>query len=246
MKKLILFGALAALIGIIALRSPASPGVRGTPGPEDSQQIVEKFHLEGFSRDGQGMWDLRGEVASVTPDLNVFIQKNVRLTLRKKTIVKADKVLWRNADAKFVTNRPVNVVHEGHRITGVGAVGMPHDEFLQLNRDIRMELQGPILVECAGPFKIYRGQNRAIFLRNVKIRDSKGTLECQRLDAHFDKDAGKIRQLIAYKDVVIRRGSNVSHSDKAIYDTVTQSIRLVGSPKIQMQKNDLPDLKKEL
>ena len=237
----ILFCVFAGIAMVLSLRAtPEKPGRAG--GPESQTQIIERFSLEGFDENGEKFWELEGDVAHVNPDTDVFIEKNVELKIRGTTTIHADKVYWRNKESKFLTRMPVEILHEGHRITGVGAVGRAADEYLQINREIRMRLEGPIDVTCDGPLQIYRGEKRAVFRRNVGIRDSKGTVTAERMDVFFDAATGKATRIEAHGNVVITRGQNVSHSDEAIYDTTTQSIKLVGAPRIDVRESDMKEL----
>jgi len=235
------FLAFAALAMFFSARDrERRPALSGEAGSTD--QVIERFTLEGFDGSGERFWELEGDVAHVWPNTDVFIEKNVKLRIRNTTAIRSDKVLWRNSDSKFMTRMPVEIDHEAHRITGVGAVGRATEEFLQINRDIRMELDGPVLVTCDGPLQIFRAEKRAVFRRGVRIRDTKGTVTADRMDVFFDAETGKATRIVARGSVVITRGRNVSHSDEAVYDTVTQSVKLVGAPRISAHQDDMAEL----
>jgi lipopolysaccharide export system protein LptA len=207
-----------------------------------AEQVIERFSLEGYDGNGDKFWELEGDVAHVSPNSDVFIEKNVTLKIRDTTTIKSDKVYWRNAESQFLTRMPVEIRHEGHLVTGIGAVGRAADEYVQINRNIHMALENGVQVECDGPLQIYRAQKRAVFRRNVKIRDSKGTVDADRMDVYFDPETGRATRIEAKGNVVIHRAENVSHSDEAIYDTETQSIKLIGTPKLTVHEGDLKEL----
>jgi len=52
----------------------------------------------------------------------------------------------------------------------------------------------------------------------------------------FDPDTRKIREIIAIGNVVIERGSDTTHSNRAIYSLETGSVRLEGNPEITLHK----------
>lgn len=213
---------------------PEMPVEAGAEG-----QIVEHFTLEGFQQNGDRVWELVGDSAHVGASSDVFIERNVILSIRGTTTIRGDKVYWRSNRSVLVTNQPVEITHGGHHITGIGALARADEEFIQINQKIRMALEGPVDVSCRGPFQVYRKENRATFWRGVQIVDSRGTVTADRMDVRFDEGEGRISQIIAKGNVVIRRGENRSASDEAVYDTRTQSVRLIGAPKLLIKENDV-------
>ncbi len=199
-------------------------------------QLVENFSLEGYDISGQKTWKLDGELAHIGGGTDVFIEKNVVLSIEDSTKVEMDKVLWKNDVSRFVTNLPVKVIHDKQVAEGIGAMGKVDDDFLQINQNIGMSLKGPILITCRGPFKIFRKENRAIFFRDVMISDTKGTLQSDRLDIFFTEDKRAIEKVVASEGVRIERDGNVSYSQEAIYNTTTQSVKLIGEPSIEIRK----------
>ena len=67
------------------------------------------------------------------------------------------------------------------------------------------------------------------------IRDTHGTLNADRLDVFFDKETDRIRKIVASGSVRIEREGDVSYSNQAIYDAEVQSVKLVGTPKIEIR-----------
>ncbi len=241
MKKIIGMLAFTGILiwGVSRLFSGIGAVPQAGPAVDPEGQVIEHFTLEGFQQNGERLWELVGDTAHVGKATDVFIEKNVILTVRGTTTIRGDKVYWRNNHSVLVTNQPVEITQGGHRIRGLGALARADDEFLQINRKIRMTLEGPIDITCHGPFQIYRKENRAVFWRGVKIVDSRGTVTADRMDLRFDEGEGRITQIIARGNVEIQRGENKSISDQAVYDTRTQSVRLIGAPKILIKEKDL-------
>jgi hypothetical protein len=206
---------------------------------KSEHQEIELFELEGYDAAGKKAWMVKGDMAHVAMDNNIFIEKNVRLTIREETVIEADKVYWRNEAAQFITQLPVRIIHKDQTIEGVGALGKANEEFVQINQDISMLLNGPVSITAKGPAKLFRKQNRAMLYRDVTIRDKKGTLRCDRLEVLFEEEENRIKQVIAKGNVVVHQGVNTSVSDVAIYDTDTQSIKLLGTPKIQIDEKEM-------
>lgn len=244
-KRILLAGILAAAVVFAVTRRPARPAFTPAPaGAEDTAQSVERFTLEGFEPGGGRSWELQGEHARLTGGANVFIEKNVVLKIRGSTVVTTDKVYWDGSKQSFLTRLPVRIEHEGHVIEGIGALGKISEEFLQINRDVRLELRDSIVLTALGPFKIFHKTNRAVFYRDVCVVDKKGTVRAEELEVLFDSKTGQATRLIARKNVRIARGGDLSRSEAAVYDTRTQSVRLVGSPEILFHEDSMESLEK--
>jgi hypothetical protein len=243
MRRLLVAALLAGTVAFVwALRGRMA----GPPAPRPALsgydgQVIEHFTLEGFDEAGEPLWSLAGDVARVRPDLNVFIEKNVRLTVRGAT-VETDRVFWRNTASAFETKMPVHILLELQRVEGMGAHGKLKEEFLQIHQNVRMFLDGPVFVTAWGPMKIFRKERKIVIYRDATIHDSKGTVKAERVDVLYDKDIGKIRELVARGNVRIRRGESESRSQMAIYNTETQSIRLVGEPEVTIDEERVSEL----
>ena len=75
-----------------------------------------------------------------------------------------------------------------------------------------------------------------VFYRHVKAVDDRGVLKANRMDVLFDSEQKKVSQIIATGNVTIERGTDTTHSQRAIYTLATGSIRLEGNPEITMHK----------
>ncbi len=199
-------------------------------------QQLKKFTLTGFDDKGQKFWNLQGESAKIEPGQTIYLDQNVTLRLKDNTIIRTDHVRWSQDGGTMTTHSPVAVDHGTIKVTGVGSMGRPSDSFIQLNRKIRMtDAEGSVLT-CDGPMKIYYNENKMIFYRNVKAVDQRGTLIAKRMDVLFEPGQQKVNQIIASGDVEIIRGTDTTHSQRAIYTVATGSIRLEGNPDITVHK----------
>ena len=89
---------------------------------------------------------------------------------------------------------------------------------------------------CQGPMKIFYKENKMTFYRHVRVEDERGVLKANRMDVLFDPVEKKIDQIIAVGNVTIERGTDITHSQRAIYSLVTGSVRLEGNPEITLHK----------
>jgi lipopolysaccharide export system protein LptA len=199
-------------------------------------QELQKFSLSGFDETGKKFWNLEGDAAKIDPTQTVYLEENVTLRLKDDTVIKTDKVQWSQDRGYLRTDSSVHVDHQSAQIDGRGAVGRPNEGFVQLNRAITMTMSGGTVITCDGPMKIYYNENKLIFYRNVKVVDSRGVLKAKRMDVFFDGQKKDVDRIVAVGNVVIERGTDTTHSRRAIYQTATGSIRLEGDPEIQLHK----------
>ena len=198
-------------------------------------QEVQHFTLTGFDETGKKFWDLDGSGANVNPDQTVYLDDNVTLKLRDNTIVKTSKVTWSQNVSFMTTDAPVVVTREASVIRGRGAIGRPGESFIQINRDIRMTVNASTHLTCQGPMKIFYKENKMVFYRKVRVRDARGVLSANRMDVFLDEHK-KIDKIIAVGNVVIERGTDTTHSQRAVYSLLTGAVRLEGSPEITLHK----------
>lgn len=199
-------------------------------------QRLHKFSLVGFNDAGKKFWKLEGDTAKIDPGQTIFLDQNVVLRLKDDTVIHTDKVRWSPDNATMTTDAPVRVDHEKTVITGRGATGRPNDGFVQLNHDVEMRIHETATVTCLGPMKIFYNQDKMIFLRKVKVKDQRGTLTATRMDVFFDSRKREVNRIVAIGNVVIERGSDTTHSHRAIYLPANGSIRLEGNPEITLHK----------
>ena len=200
-------------------------------------QSLQKFSLTGFDDQGKKFWNLEGDTATIDSGQKVFLDQNVTLKLKDNSIVRTDHVQWSQDGGILRTQAPVFVTHENTEIKGRGAIGRLNDSFIQLNRDIEMLINKTTLLTCQGPLKIYYKENRMIFYRKVKVVDERGVLKANRMDVIIDPVQKKVSQIIAVGNVTIERGTDTTHSQRAIYSVATGSVRLEGNPEITLHKD---------
>ncbi len=200
-------------------------------------QNVQKFSLTGFDEQGKKFWNLEGDTATIDSGQTVFLDQNVTLKLKESTIIKTDHVQWSQDGGILRTHAPVFVTHENTEIKGLGAFGRLNESFIQLNRDIEMLIDQSTLLTCQGPLKIFYKDNKMIFYRKVKVVDDRGVLKANRMDVIIDPVKKKVSQIIAMGNVTVQRGTDTTHSQRAIYSVATGSVRLEGNPEITLHKD---------
>ena len=217
-------------------KSPKLAVSRAEVVHESQNQRLQKFSLTGFDEKGKKFWNLEGDAAKIDPGQTIYLDQNVTLKLKNDTVVRTDHVQWSQNGGTLTTDSEVFVDHQNLKVHGIGALGLPNDSFIQLNRNIQMVINLTTHLECSGPMKIYYKENRMIFYRNVKVTDERGTLTAKRMEVLFDANEKKVEKIIASGSVVIERGTDTTRSARAIYTLATGSVRLEGSPEITLHK----------
>lgn len=226
----------SAFLFLMASRPQAPDPAPSADAGDPKGQTVEHFELEGYDDDGSAAWRLVGESARVSPSTDVFIERDVVLTMMGGAIIRSDKVFWQNAKTRFITSQPVRVLHRNLLVEGRGAIGKLDQKSIQINQDIRMRIDPDgTLVTCRGPMRIMQGDSRVTLYHDVRIRDTRGDLASDRMDAYFDRETKKIVTVVASGNVRITKDGDISVADKAIYDTRTGSVRLEGMPEISIR-----------
>ncbi len=216
---------------------PARPAAsRAEMVSESQNQRLQKFSLTGFDEKGKKFWNLEGDAAKIDPGQTVYLDQNVTLKLKDDTVVKTNHVQWSQNGGLLKTDAEVFVDHQNVKVHGTGAIGRPNESFIQLNHHIQMVINPSTHLECLGPMKVYYKENKMIFYRNVKVTDPRGVLTAKRMEVLFDSAEKKVNKIIASGSVVIQRGTDTTHSARAIYTLATGSVRLEGSPEITLHK----------
>ena len=217
-------------------KAAAARRIKGDSAASSTDQSLQKFSLTGFDDQGKKFWNLEGDKARIDPGQVVFLEQNVTLKLKDSTVIKTDHVQWSQDGGILRTPALVFVTHQNANVKGRGAVGRLNDNFIQLDHNIEMLINQSTLLTCSGPLKIFFKENRMVFYRNVKIVDDRGVLKANRMDVLFDPDQKKVSQIIAVGNVTIERGSDTTHSQRAIYSLATGSVRLEGNPEVTLHK----------
>ncbi len=165
---------------------------------------------------------LRGHVVAVTSD-------GARLV--------SDSLDWVQQTETGTTRDPVTVTRPGMKAVGLGGMGRPKLKRVRLDREVAVTLEGKdgvTVITCDGPMEVDYGRNRARFFRNVLVRDGKGFVQADRLDATLDSVTSRMDKATFWGHVEIHHGSEISHSNRAEYWQLRGHVRLTGHPRLVM------------
>ncbi|MDP8229584.1 MAG: LPS export ABC transporter periplasmic protein LptC [Candidatus Gorgyraea atricola] len=163
--------------------------VAGFSFAQDADQEVDGFSLVQYEDGGTKQWKLSGKSAEVK-DNEIKIDEVSALSYGKEAALKLK--------AKQGTfDREKNLV--------------------TLQDDVVAKSTDGTTITCDGPLEINYNKNRAAFLNNVKVKDSKGDIFADRIDVYFNDDTRRVRCVVARGNVRIVSGENITYSEKAIY-----------------------------
>ncbi|MFH0913545.1 MAG: LPS export ABC transporter periplasmic protein LptC [Candidatus Omnitrophota bacterium] len=189
----------------------------------------------------------------------VHLEDNVVITTSSGTKLTTESLDWDRKKQLVQTDDFVNIERGNMVTTASGAVGEPSLKKVNLGKDVTVSInpvtdeksqesgaKKKIVITCDGPLEIDYGKNIATFKNNVKVDTQDALIESDIMDVYFGgtgKEASlpeaditsmgsKIDKIIAYGNVKITRGENISYSDKATYAAADRKITLSGRPKL--------------
>lgn len=176
-----------------------------------------------------------GEFHKVSQD--VHLQGNVVAVTSDGARLVTDSMDWVQQTETGTTRDPITVTRPGMRAVGVGGMGQPRMKKVRLDRQVTVTLEGqggPTVITCDGPMEVDYGRNRARFHRNVLVRDSKGFVQADRMDATLDSVTSRMDKATFWGHVEIHHGSEVSRSNRAEYWQLRGHVLLTGHPRLVM------------
>ncbi len=163
---------------------------------------------------------LEGDVVAVTSD-------GAKLTTQRLD--------WTQDREEGRTEDWVRVSRPGMTATGLGGVGYPKLKRVRLDRDVTVRLKdakGHTLITCDGPMEVDYARRKARFWRNVRVRDSKGVIQADRLDVTLQPKTNQIEKATFWGHVWIRQGTQRAYANRMNYWQPLGHIQLVGHPKL--------------
>jgi LPS export ABC transporter protein LptC len=198
---------------------------------------------------------------------NIHLQDDVVVTTSSGARMTTDVLDWDRKRQIVQTSSAVRVQKNNIDITGLGAKGFPDLKKIDLNKDVKVnidqaETAGPsgkalkkIVITCDGSLQVDYSKNIATFNDNVRAVTADGVITGDHIELYFmvsanASDKGKsqddmsamagsrIERILARGNVVITRGENVSYSDEASYSALENKITLLGRPKLVIYSSE--------
>ncbi len=219
-----------------------------------------KIHLTAL----KGSYDRSSKEISLYEDVEVETSDGAKLF--------TDYLKWHEKTDTITTDRPIRIVRSDMIADGVGAKAFPQMKKIILNEDVTVKLAtnvmkgmdlditankeiketpqdepGNAIITCDGSLDIDYENNLAIFNENVLVKDQKGEIHSDKMEAFLDPVTKDIIKVVAEGEVKVVRGDDSTYSQKAIYTTADQKIVLMGRPRIYIHSTeDMDKIEKEL
>ena len=164
---------------------------------------------------------LRGRVVATTDD-------GARLT--------TESLDWSQEKETGTTEDWVHVDRQGMTAVGLGGTGFPNRKRVRLEKQVTVTLQeaqkGTTVITCDGPMETDYGRHKARFWKNVLVRDAKGFIRSDRLDATLDPETRELKKATFWGHVEIHQEDRLATANRANYWPVQGRMQLVGHPKL--------------
>lgn len=89
-----------------------------------------------------------------------------------------------------------------------------------------------VTVTSDGPMVVDQANSIATFQQNVVAVQGDQILKADLMEVHFDENMKGIKELICIGNVEVMQGENRSYAEKAVYDALSQRLKLSGRPKL--------------
>ena len=171
----------------------------------------------------------------------VRLKDNVLIVSDSGMKMMSDTLNWMQNKDLVYTDDKVHIVRDNMVVQGLGAQGHPNLKQLNLKKDVTVDIEEQkdtegglrkITIVCDGPLDIDYLQQIAIFNNNVQAHDGESELYADKMTGHFDNETKQLTEIIAEGNVKIVRGQDIAYGQKAVYNSITQKISLIGRPRL--------------
>jgi hypothetical protein len=193
---------------------------------------IMAFDLEGLSDDGSKKWDVRGKSAESVTENQVKLNDVVASSYGKNTqaTITADEGLYDRSKNNVRLEQNVKAVIENTRKSTSEFIGLSETGQSNSNKaaglDADKARKTKTTITCDAEVEFNYDKNQGYFNKNVHVVNEEGTIDSDRMTVFLDPR--------------IRRGENITYSDKATYISADKKIVLSGQPKLVIyQEGDL-------
>jgi LPS export ABC transporter protein LptC len=198
-----------------------------------SSEIVKLANVKGKTYN-------EDNVITITADKGAFDKKSNDVQLNSNVVavtddgvtLTTDHLNWNAKKEEVWTEDFVEVDRENVKAKGTGVKGHPALEKVRFEQDVTIDIAPSTVVTCDGPLEIDYQKSVAYLNKNVVVIDERGELKADKASVYFNKEKKEIKKVVAEGNVSIKRGDNVTYSDKAIYYADEAKVVLKGKPKV--------------
>lgn len=232
---------------------PAAKAVEGQPLPEASggtassagphaqsedgvQHKVLSFNLEGLTDKGEKKWDVKGESAEAISENEVKLDNIVAKAYGEEAqaVITADQGVYDKTKNNVKLQKNVKATIESTSGFGGGfgdfsGQGSGKAKIDAAGKELK---KTKTIITSDGEVLFDYERNIATFEDNVHVDSEDGSIIADRITVNLDPDTKQVKEIVAEGNVKIKRGENMTYSEKATYDAVTKKVSLVGRPKL--------------
>ena len=178
---------------------------------------------------------------------NVHLEKDVVITSDQGAQMTTDTLDWKRSENIVSTQDSVEIKDDTLTITGKGMVAQPDLKTASIYENVKADVTGipsggvsqNIAITSDGPMEMDQLKQVVVFNENVVATEATTgrQLKADKMEVYFDQQAKSIKKLVCIGNVSVHQGSNISYSDKLVYDAVTQKMTLSGKPKLVFDLN---------
>lgn len=182
--------------------------------------LLEPVKAKSFGRTEVVLTARRGEFHKTSRD--VHLEEEVVVTASDGTKLTTDVLDWKAEEQTATSPGWVTVTRPGMTVTGRGGTGFPKLKQVRLEKEVTMILSGEgepgeTVITCDGPMEVDTERNRARFWRNVRVRDSRGTIEADRMDVAFEEGTNQLEKTAFWGHVRIEQEGRTATAHRAVY-----------------------------
>lgn len=203
--------------------------------PDGVQHKVLSFNLEGLTDKGEKKWDVKGESAEAISENEVKLDNIVAKAYGEEAqaVITADQGVYDKSKNNVKLQKNVKATIESTSgmsggfgdFSGQGS-GKPK---VAGGKD---QKKTKTVITCDGSVLFDYERNIANFVDNVHVDSEDGSIIADKITVNLDSGTKQVKEIVAEGNVKIKRGDNMTYSEKATYDAVTKKVSLAGRPKL--------------
>lgn len=233
-----------------AEQSAAQTAASGQTGEAQSKEggdavkhKVLAFNLEGLNDKGAKKWDVKGESAEAISENEVKLDNIVAKAYGEEAqaVITADQGVYDKSrnNVKLQKNVKATIESTGGFNGGFGDVsGTPQGGATAPSGGAKSgsgkaaDAKSTTVITCDGEVQFDYEKNVAFFTKNVHVDSADGSIIAEKITVNLDPETRQVKDIVAEGNVRIKRGENMTYSEKATYDAVSKKVSLAGRPKL--------------
>lgn len=230
--------ALPVLIMVLCACQWVGAQTAAKEGEDGVKHKVLAFNLEGLNEKGAKKWDVKGESAEAISENQVQLDNIVAKAYGEEAeaVITADKGVYDKSKNNVRLQKNVKATIESTQGFSGGFVDMPAQQTASDQKTAaagnKPDKKSTTIITCDGEVEFDYERNVAYFVNNVHVDSEDGSIIADKITVNLDAETRQVKNIVAEGNVRIRRGENMTYSEKAVYDAVTKKVSLAGRPKL--------------